>query len=260
MLRATVIASGSMGNSVLVSSGKTKVLVDAGTSARAIESALALSGTCVEELSGILLTHEHCDHTRGLKTLCRKNRIPVFANALTADALKRSGFASQWCIFLTNCSFEIGDLAIKAFAVPHDAADPVGFVIKHGDSSFAIATDLGYVSRQVLSNLQGVGALLLESNHDPELLRANPKRPESVKARILSRHGHLSNDDAASLVASIISPSLRHVVLAHLSEDCNSRSLALETMFAVISSTGQPFAKIHCPGSPETPFPFSFTV
>ena len=260
MIRATILASGSMGNSILVSSGRTKILVDAGTSAKAIESAMNESTTLVEELSGILITHEHGDHTRGLRTLCKNLRIPVYANTLTADTLKRSGLACQWCIFLTNCSFEIGDLKVKAFPVPHDAADPVGFVINHGDSSFAVATDLGYVSRQVLSNLQGIGALLVESNHDLGLLRADPKRPESVKARILSRHGHLSNDDAANLVASIISPSLRHVVLAHLSEDCNSRSIALETMVAVIQSKGYPFAKIHCPGGAETPFPFSLEI
>jgi glyoxylase-like metal-dependent hydrolase (beta-lactamase superfamily II) len=260
MIRATVIASGSMGNAVLVSSPTTSVLVDAGTSAKTIESSLQFLGTNPSELAGVLVTHEHGDHTRALKTLCRKYRIPVFANALTADSLKRSGMSAQWCIFLTNCAFSLGDLTVTAFPVPHDAADPVGFVINHGESSFAVATDLGYVSRQIISNLSGVGALLLESNHDRSMLEADPKRPPSVKARILSRHGHLSNEAAAELVAAITSPTLRHVVLAHLSEDCNSRALALKVMAERLKALGNHFTQVHCPDGFQDGFPFSLEI
>lgn len=260
MIHATVIASGSMGNAVLVSGGKTHLLVDAGTSAKHIESSLQLAGMAPRDLAGVLVTHEHGDHTRALKTLCKKHSTPVFANALTADALKRSGLAAEWCVFLTDCAFRVGELNISPFPVPHDAADPVGFVISHGASSFAVATDFGYVTPRVLASLQGVGALLVESNHDLSMLRADRKRPESVKARILSRHGHLSNEDAAHLVASITSSALRHVVLAHLSDDCNTRALAIQTVAEKLNAAGHTSPQIHCPGGPDDAFPFSIEI
>ena len=260
MIHATVIASGSMGNAVLVSGGKTSLLIDAGTGSKHIESCLHLAGIAPQHLAGVLVTHEHGDHTRALKTLCKKYRMPVFANALTADALKRSGLVADWCVFLTDCAFRVGDLNISPFPVPHDAADPVGFVISHGASSFAVATDFGYVTPRVLASLQGVGALLVESNHDLSMLRADRKRPESVKTRILSRHGHLSNDDAARLVASITSPALRHVVLAHLSEDCNTHALAIRAVAERLQAEGHSSPRIHCPGGPDEAFPFSIEI
>ena len=126
------------------------------------------------------------------------------------------------------------------------------------ESSFAVATDLGHVPRQLIAKLQGVGGLLVESNHDLSMLRADPKRPPSVKARILSHHGHLSNDAAAELVASIISPALRHVVLAHLSEDCNSRTIALRVFAEKLQ--GHHFTQVHCPDGSESGFPFSVEI
>jgi phosphoribosyl 1,2-cyclic phosphodiesterase len=183
MIHATVIASGSMGNAVLLSGGKTHLLVNAGTSAKHIESSLQLAGIAPRDLAGVLVTQEHGDHTRALKTLCKKYRMPVCANALTADALKRSGLFADWCVFLTDCAIRVGDLNISPFPVPHDAADPVGFVISHGASSFAVATDFGYVTPRVLASLQGVGALLVESNHDLSMLRTGRKCPESVKGQ-----------------------------------------------------------------------------
>jgi phosphoribosyl 1,2-cyclic phosphodiesterase len=260
MIRVTVIASGSTGNAILVRGGKTSVLIDAGISAVEIESCLEQSGLLPSDLAGILVTHEHGDHTRGLKKLCRIHQLPVFANALTADTLKRSGLNAQWCIFLTDCAFQLGDFMVTPFPVPHDAADPVGFIIAHGKSSFAVATDLGHVPQRIISKLQGVGGLLVESNHDLSMLRADSKRPPSVKARILSHHGHLSNEAAAELVAAITSPTLRHVVLAHLSEDCNSRVLALKVMAERLKALNNHYTQVHCPNGSEPGFPFSLEI
>lgn len=260
MIHVSILASGSSGNAILAKAGETSVLIDAGLSAKRLCALLAGLETPPESLAGILLTHEHVDHTRGLKGLCGKNTIPVFTNQLTADNLRRSSIEAEWRFFANGAAFQLGDFNIHPFSVPHDAADPVGFVLRHGSSSFAVLTDLGHAPRQVVNATRGVNAILLEANHDETLLQNDQNRPWSVKQRILSRHGHLSNQSAANLVAEIASADLRHVLLAHLSEDCNTPGVATSTILEKLQATGNNHTRIHCPGAEGFPLPHTIMV
>lgn len=244
MLEVTVLASGSSGNALLVRTASLRVLVDAGLSARKLQGLLAACSTEPSGLAGILLTHEHGDHARGLRVFVEKHGTPVFANPLTAHHLKSSGVTAHWNLFSSGSRFSLGDLEILPFSVPHDAADPVGFVLQSNGTSFAVLTDLGYATRQVVESVRGVHALLIETNHDEGLLQQDTKRPWSVKQRILSRHGHLSNSAAAEVVEAVATPNLRHVLLGHLSRDCNSRELATAAIAARLSA--HPTTTISC--------------
>jgi phosphoribosyl 1,2-cyclic phosphodiesterase len=188
---------------------------------------------------------------------CSKNPVPVFTNPLTADHLRRGGLAAEWRLFQTGAAFELGELRIRPFPVPHDAADPVGFVVSCGESSLAVLTDLGYATRQITHAIQGANAIVIEANHDEALLQNDQKRPWSVKQRILSRHGHLSNQAAAKLLAEAATENLRHILLAHLSEDCNSPELATQAIRASLPANS---AQIHCPGTPAHPLPHTIVV
>jgi phosphoribosyl 1,2-cyclic phosphodiesterase len=257
VLQLSVLASGSSGNALLVRAESTTVLIDAGLSARQLEKSLAALGTAPTALSGVLLTHEHGDHTRGLKVFCSKNPVPVFTNPLTADHLRRHGLTAEWRLFQTGAAFELGELRIRPFPVPHDAADPVGFVVSCGDSSLAVLTDLGYATKQITHAIQGANAIVIEANHDENLLQNDQKRPWSVKQRILSRHGHLSNQAAAKLLAEAATENLRHILLAHLSEDCNSPELATQAIRAGLATSA---VQIHCPGTPAHPLPHTIAI
>jgi phosphoribosyl 1,2-cyclic phosphodiesterase len=260
MIHVSILASGSSGNAILAKAEGTSILIDAGLSAKRLNALLSELATPSETLAGILLTHEHVDHTRGLKGLCGKNPIQVFTNPLTADSLRNSGTEVNWRFFSSGAAFQVGDFNIHPFSVPHDAADPVGFVLRHGASSFAILTDLGHAPRQVVNSTRGVNAVLIEANHDETLLQNDQNRPWSVKQRILSRHGHLSNQAAAGLVAEIASPDLRHVLLAHLSEDCNAPALATSTILEKLQATGNTHTQVQCPGAEGFPLPHTITV
>jgi len=251
MLEIHVLASGSHGNALLLRHGNCRVLVDAGLSARKLSARLEACGTPPDQLDGILLTHEHGDHTRGLKVLLAKRRIPVFTNPLTADHLKRTGVVADWNLFSSGTQFQLGPLDVLAFSVPLDAADPVGFVVRSEAGSFAVLTDLGYATRQVVESVRGVNALLIETNHDEALLQQDLKRPWSVKQRILSRHGHLSNAAAADLVAEVATETLSHVVLGHLSRDCNSPDLASSAVSSRLEAKGHRRVAIQCAPSEE---------
>jgi len=243
-MEVTVIASGSAGNCLLIRENGSAVLVDVGLSARRIEAALAQCGLTTAQLSGILLTHEHGDHARGLKVIASKQLVPVFTTPLTAASLKRSGVQASWNLFSSGAAFAVSEFEIRAFSVPHDAADPVGFVVRGSGRSFAVLTDLGYATRQIIEAVRGVNALLIETNHDELLLQQDTKRPWSVKQRILSRHGHLSNAAAAMLVAEVATEALEHVVLGHLSRDCNSAEHATSAVEQKLRP--QCGARIHC--------------
>ena len=260
MIQVSILASGSSGNAVLVKAGDTSILIDAGVSAKRLLALLADLQTPPETLSGIFLTHEHVDHTRGLKGICGKNPVPVFTNMLTADALRKVGMEAEWRLFSSGAVFDVGDFQIQPFSVPHDAADPVGFVLKNGSSSFAVLTDLGHAPRHIVSATRGVNAILLEANHDETILQNDQKRPWSVKQRILSRHGHLSNQAAADLVGEIASPNLRHVLLAHLSEDCNTPQIATRGVLEKLQTSGNHHTQVHCPGAEGCELPHTIVV
>jgi phosphoribosyl 1,2-cyclic phosphodiesterase len=229
MVRLTVLGSGSSGNCAVVSTGRTTLLIDAGLSAKQICLRLEAAGIAPASLDGILLTHEHQDHTAGLEVLSGRLSVPLYCTALTQEhllgSLKFRG-APQWRLMQTGSSFEIQDLVIESFPVPHDAVDPVGFVIADADSRLGVLSDVGFVTNQIKDRLRGSDSLFVEANYDAQLLEADTKRPWATKQRIMSRHGHLSNDQAAELVESLAHPGLHHVVLGHLSDDCNDPARA----------------------------------
>jgi len=253
MFEVIVLASGSSGNAQLVLAGGTKILVDTGLSARKLASHLEESGVRPGELDAILLTHEHGDHTSGLKVFTSKHDVPVFATRLTADALRKTCSAVRWTFFSSGSRFAIGEIEVQAFTVPHDASDPVGFVLRHGAESFGILTDLGYAAGHIAETVRGVGALFIEANYDERLLAADTKRPWPVRQRIQSRHGHLSNGAAAELVGRIATDALRNVFLGHLSNDCNTPELAKKTVEDHLSAQGLRGVGVHCIAQSERP-------
>jgi len=228
-----VLGSGSNGNTAVVRAGGTTILLDAGLRARKTLTRLAAAGIDPGEINAVVLTHEHGDHAGGLPVLLASLQCPVYATRLTAEEVRgqdpRNASAS-WCLFASGATFTLGALQITAFSVPHDAADPVGFTLRCGDRSLGVLTDLGHANHSVIHHVTGVECLFVEANHDEQLLQADSKRPFSIKQRIMSPHGHLSNRAAADLAVRARTPSLRHVVLGHLSRDCNDAQLAVNTV------------------------------
>ncbi len=240
MFSVTILGSGSSGNAALVVCGTTRLLVDAGLSARQLCVRMVECGIDPGTLDGILLTHEHQDHFQGLPVLCKKFEVPIYCNSLTAEVLRHGALAQHrnWRIFSTGSDFSVGDVTIQTFSVPHDAADPVGFVLGYGTHSFGVLTDLGFATKLVQERIRLVHTLLIETNHDEQLLHADVRRPWAVKQRILSRHGHLSNKHAAEVIASALGHRLRRVILGHLSSDCNTPQLAVDTVSERLAREG----------------------
>ncbi|MEO8205445.1 MAG: MBL fold metallo-hydrolase [Chthoniobacterales bacterium] len=228
MLKVRILGSGSAGNAALVISDGAALLVDGGLSAKQLTARMNECGISPGDLSGVLLTHEHGDHCSALPVLLRKHRIPLYSNSHTAHYLKNNLLQdhNNWQTFSNGSDFSIGDLTIRAFTVPHDATDPVGFSIANSDGVFGVLTDLGRATNLVMESLRHVNLLLIEANYDEKMLEEDTRRPWAVKGRIKSTHGHLSNKDAAEIVAQIGMDTLQHVILGHLSRDCNHPDLA----------------------------------
>lgn len=250
MLEVTILASGSAGNSALVRSGGTRILLDAGLSARRLQERLAACGASADSLDAVVLTHEHGDHTQALKVLCAKRDIPIYANRMTAAALEAGAMAGckSWRFFGSGAAFTVGTLTIEAFSVPHDAADPVGFLVRNSTATFGLLTDLGHATALVIDRMREADALLIETNYDDDLLQRDMRRPWSVKQRISSRHGHLSNAAAAEVVASLAQGRLSTVLLGHLSRDCNTAELAVAAVRAPLDRAGRTDVPVHCAG------------
>ena len=224
----TILGSGSSGNCAYLETHEVRLLIDAGLSARQIKQRLLSIQRTPENLTGILITHEHSDHIGGLAVLASKLGIPVYCNRLTREAIQESlEVPFDFRIFATGSAFAIGNLEVEAFSIPHDANDPVGFLIRTPFANIGCVTDLGHFTKLVAERLRPAQVVMLEANHDIKLLQDDLRRPWSLKQRILSRHGHLSNEAAAEALAHLASAELRHVVLAHLSQDCNRPELAL---------------------------------
>lgn len=232
-MRLAVLGSGSGGNAAVVEAAGTRLLVDAGLSARQIERRLALLGVAPGDLDAVLLTHEHGDHTAGLRVFLRKAAVPVFATPSTHYVVREKLEAAEWKLFESGASFRLGGLEVDSFAVPHDAVEPVGFRFRHGDDSIGLLSDTGHVTERIVDRLRGVRLLFLEANYDEAMLEADLRRPWSTKQRISSRHGHLSNAQAAELVGQLAAIGLERVVLGHLSSDCNSPEVAAAAVRAV---------------------------
>jgi len=241
----TVLGSGSRGNSLHLEQGGGAVLVDAGLSARQLEARMEEAGVAEAQLLGIFLTHEHGDHTAGLKTFLKKRKVPVYASHGTKEALEPQLATAEWRSFEAGTRVEIGGFVFETFPVPHDAAEPVGFRVTAGAVRIGLISDLGFVTRLVVERLKGCHALVLESNYDEAMLREEEKRPWSVKQRISARHGHLSNGAAAKLVEEVAGPELRDLVLGHISEDCNRPELARKAMEEALARAGRSGVRIH---------------
>jgi len=245
-VKLTILGSGSAGNCAYLETDETRLLIDAGLSGRQIRDRLASIGRTPELLHGILITHEHSDHVQGLTTLCAKLRIPVFCNRLTKEAIENQLNTRFDCrIFSTGAMFEVGDVVVDTFPVPHDAYDPVGFLVRTNGGNIGFLTDLGHATNLVIERVRTANVLLLETNHDLKLLQEDTKRPWSIKQRILSRHGHLSNDDAAGVVEQIVSSELRHLFLGHLSRDCNQPERAIDAVSERLQKMGAHHVRIE---------------
>ncbi len=244
-----MLGSGSAGNSALIATEHCKILIDGGLSARQLVLRLEQCGVMPEQLDGVLLTHEHGDHVCGLEVLCRKFEIPIYANALTAEAVRCDGSLDRhrnWRIFRTGTEFSICDILVQTFPVPHDAVDPIGFSFHSGSRSLGFITDLGYATKMLIERLREVHTLVIETNHDEKLLQNDPHRPWPVKQRIQSRHGHLSNAAAASVVEQLLPGKVERVVLGHLSRDCNKPELAYGAVRELLEKCGKIDMEVYC--------------
>ena len=225
-LSFTLLGSSSSGNTTLVSDGDTRILVDVGLSGRETFRRLRELGVEPEDISAIVVSHEHGDHCRGVGPFVKSLDIPVF---MTDGALENSKIVmdpAKHRRIVAGSSFDVYGIQFTGFSVPHDAVDPLGFVIEKDGIKIGIALDLGYLSNLVLERLKGCDAIILESNHDIRMLKAGPY-PWALKQRVMSRRGHLSNDSVAKFLESDFDGNASHVILAHLSKQNNLPELAL---------------------------------
>ncbi len=235
----TILGSGSNGNCAYLETPETRLLIDAGFNSKQVRARLASISRVPENLHGILITHEHIDHIAGLVGIAQKLQIPIYCNRDTKDAIELTLETKFECrLFRTGDSFELGDVSVETFSIPHDAADPVGFLLRTARGNIGFLTDLGHATKLVLERVRPAHALVLESNHDVKLLQDCPRRPWSLKQRILGRHGHLSNEAAADAAQEVMSAELKHVYLAHLSRECNKPEIAHRVMAARLEKIG----------------------
>jgi phosphoribosyl 1,2-cyclic phosphodiesterase len=222
------LASGSKGNCIYLGTPTIKILIDAGISAKAIRGRLKAIGVNLEEIDAVLVTHEHTDHIQALDVLGCRMGIPIFANSDTAKAIYAIlDECPKFKIFTTGETFEFGDLEIHPFSIQHDAVDPVAFTVRIAELKLGFCTDLGFVTTLVTGQLKGCDYLYVESNHEPSMVHAST-RPKLYKQRVLSRQGHLSNEECAKLIELVYHSDLKHIHLAHLSSECNAPELALK--------------------------------
>jgi phosphoribosyl 1,2-cyclic phosphodiesterase len=230
--------SSSSGNSLYVSAGGTCVLIDAGGTGAQMEAALAAISVQAKSLDGILITHEHSDHIKSAGILSRKHDIPIFANAATWRAMdKKIGTVVEKNRKVFNQSFYIKDMLVEPFSIPHDAADPVCYALSSGGIKLATLTDLGHATKRLLGKLAGANVVLLEANHDEDMLRFG-SYPQYLKQRILGTRGHLSNLMAAKAAYELVTMGVKGIMLAHLSEQNNTPEAAFETVCVHLREQG----------------------
>ena len=244
----SMLASGSRGNCAVIASARTKILVDAGISGRETFKRMKSLGDDARSLSAILVTHEHSDHIYGLATLAKRLNVPVFMTGATHQAWSRAvrnhtgvrPRLEKFERFESGHTFQVGDIAVQPFTIPHDAADPVGFTFRAEGIKVGLATDLGYLPVSVRDHLRGCDVLIMESNHDLEMLRGGPY-PWSVKQRVMSRVGHLSNEALAEFFANDYDNGATFVVLAHLSDQNNHPEIARRGAEKALAARGTLF-------------------
>ncbi len=246
------IASGSSGNCIYVGSARSSVLIDTGISCKRISEGMKLYDRKMEDLSGILITHEHSDHISGLGVICRKYHIPVYATAATIRQIRRYSPLGKvdediFHVIEPDHPFTLGDLRVEAFHISHDAADPVAYRLENGNRAVAVATDMGCYSDYTVAHLKDLDALLVESNHDENMLEVGPY-PYPLKRRIMGEKGHLSNSAAGSLLCEILNDHMKTVYLGHLSMHNNYEALAYATVTSEISMSEEcPFREGDIP-------------
>jgi phosphoribosyl 1,2-cyclic phosphodiesterase len=224
IVRICVLASSSAGNSTFIGTGSTRILIDAGLSLRELKIRLELIGESPERLDAILITHEHSDHVAGLPVLLKRYRVPVFLTHITAPTIEWGCAEPRLETFQAGTGFTIGDIAVASFTIPHDAADPVGYTFRVEGRKIGHVTDLGYIPDSIRVHLQGTDFLILESNHDLDMLKVGPY-PWAVKQRVMGRRGHLSNDVVGEFIAGDLCGETRTLLLGHLSEHNNHPEL-----------------------------------
>ena len=233
--------SGSSGNSMFIASDKAKILIDAGLPGKKIDAALQEINQDSRDLNGIFITHEHSDHIKGIGVLSRKYDIPIYANAYTWSAMENSiGKIKEHNVKIIDkrSITKIQDMNIKAFNIPHDAVAPMGYTVSDGEKSISVATDFGTFTREIYDNIKDSEVILLESNHDVNMLKFGPY-PYPLKRRILSEIGHLSNDDCGSAIVELSKCSLKKkIILGHLSNTNNQPDLAYQTVLNVLNENG----------------------
>lgn len=244
-MRLCSIASGSSGNSIYVGSEATHLLVDVGISARRTEAGLSELGIPGRDIDGILVTHEHSDHIAGISVLARKYDIPIYATAGTIEAMKYNKCTRDvpfdlYCEVEPDKKLIIKDMVINPMRISHDAAEPVGYRISYGNKRVAVCTDLGTYNEYTVESLRGMDALLLEANHDVNMLQVGPY-PYYLKQRILGNRGHLSNENSGRLLCRVLHDDLKAVLLGHLSKENNLPELAYESVRLEINMGDNPY-------------------
>jgi len=260
-VQITILGSGSSGNCTYVETDQSRLLIDAGLSGRQIRNRLLSIGRTVESLTGILITHEHLDHVQGLAALAAKVNVPVYCNRLTRESIDlQLEIKPTFHLFATGGSFETGDVVVDTFNVPHDAYDPVGFLLRTPGGNIGFLTDLGHATKLVVQRVRASNVLVIEANHDMKMLQDDTRRPWSIKQRILSRHGHLSNDAAATALQDIVTQDLQQVYLCHLSSDCNRPELAQYVAKEALEKVGATQVGITVSTQEVPTAPYSFNV
>ncbi|MEF9945036.1 MAG: MBL fold metallo-hydrolase [Lachnospiraceae bacterium] len=244
-MRLCSIASGSSGNCIYVGSDRTHVLVDTGISKKRIDEGLHTIGIKGEELSGILVTHEHSDHIKGLGVFSRKYGIPIYATRGTLQGIENYSSLGKmpeglFHVIEVDETFSLGDLSIHPFSISHDANEPAGYRIGQGGKSVGVATDLGVYTDYTVENLKGIHALLLEANHDIHMLEVG-SYPYYLKQRVAGEQGHLSNELSGRLLCDILHKDLKCVMLGHLSQENNYEKLAYETVKLEVTMGDNPY-------------------
>ncbi len=241
MTKFCTLFSGSSGNAVYLATERGAVLIDCGMSGRQTLDALCAAGLSAEALRAILITHEHSDHVKGAGILARKLDIPIYATEGTWEGMESSVGAvpdKHRIVITAGESFFLEELEIQPFSIPHDANDPVGYRIYTPQTSVAVATDLGFFADSVRDAVLGAEIVLLESNHDPNMLSRNPHYPAQLKRRILGKKGHLSNASGAEAAVELARGGTRHLLLGHLSLENNTPELAYQTTLDALSGAG----------------------
>lgn len=237
IVRICVLASSSAGNATFVGTAHTRLLIDAGLSARETFARLEAIGVSPESIDAVLVTHEHGDHVCGLIPVLRKAKAPVYLTRLTAPTIDWGKYEPRLQCFQAGQQFSIGDFQIQSFSVPHDATDPVGFCLTAEGIRVSLATDLGYMPESVRMHLRGTEFLMLESNHDLDMLKVGPY-PWSVKQRVMSRHGHLSNGMVSDFILDGLDSCVKSMVLTHLSEHNNHPAIVDMTAAQALKRRG----------------------